>query len=503
MNHAITRCPKCRTSFRVTPAQLDSAKGVVRCGSCLHIFDARSNLIQSAKTTSQPTTAKRTASKAAPAASKRPAEKAATTQQPASNAATAAAPQAKPSPAPVRPAPAERVSSPLAKAPTSEPSNSSRFLFDEEAEESANQPQPMSAEEEDFLISDDMDKTKSTAFTAEEEDNPFSLDDLSPEYTAESWTDDSRSLFEINRKQPEEEDDDEFHPPMDESWAKALLEDDYEEDLIPPPMESDDEKLRQEIANRFDGRQTGSFDALPDDFDTDFENFVSGSDRVEQPTPIENKFALDSTSGEPTFDLDNLDDSELDETLVPEREEKHSLLDAFEPEPIELTFEQRDKRRWLIRTGWIVGNALLVLLLIAQIGYLKFDTWSRAQPYRQWYAIACPVLGCTLPTLHDTSKIRISLVVRGQPDAEGMLLADAILINTAEFEQPFPTLALRFSDMNDKLVTERIFTPKEYLRGELSGIQLMPSGQPVQLSLELADPGQDAVNYRAYIPNDN
>lgn len=40
----ITRCPKCQTSFKVTQAQLRAASGSVRCGSCLEVFDALSNM---------------------------------------------------------------------------------------------------------------------------------------------------------------------------------------------------------------------------------------------------------------------------------------------------------------------------------------------------------------------------------------------------------------------------------------------------------------------------
>lgn len=40
----ITRCPKCQTSFKVTQAQLRAAGGSVRCGSCLEVFDAQSNM---------------------------------------------------------------------------------------------------------------------------------------------------------------------------------------------------------------------------------------------------------------------------------------------------------------------------------------------------------------------------------------------------------------------------------------------------------------------------
>lgn len=45
MDHRITQCPRCSTSFRVTEAHLAVAAGAVRCGSCLHIFNARDHWI--------------------------------------------------------------------------------------------------------------------------------------------------------------------------------------------------------------------------------------------------------------------------------------------------------------------------------------------------------------------------------------------------------------------------------------------------------------------------
>ena len=40
----VTRCPRCRTLFRVTPAQLQIRAGTVRCGRCMHAFDGFAGL---------------------------------------------------------------------------------------------------------------------------------------------------------------------------------------------------------------------------------------------------------------------------------------------------------------------------------------------------------------------------------------------------------------------------------------------------------------------------
>ncbi|MGJ7515782.1 DUF3426 domain-containing protein [Pseudomonas baetica] len=44
----VTQCPHCQTSFRVSHAQLSVARGVVRCGSCLLVFNAAKQLLEQA-----------------------------------------------------------------------------------------------------------------------------------------------------------------------------------------------------------------------------------------------------------------------------------------------------------------------------------------------------------------------------------------------------------------------------------------------------------------------
>ena len=42
----VTQCPHCQTRFRVSHAQLSVARGVVRCGSCLQVFNAAKQLLE-------------------------------------------------------------------------------------------------------------------------------------------------------------------------------------------------------------------------------------------------------------------------------------------------------------------------------------------------------------------------------------------------------------------------------------------------------------------------
>ena len=74
-------------------------------------------------------------------------------------------------------------------------------------------------------------------------------------------------------------------------------------------------------------------------------------------------------------------------------------------------------------------------------------------------------------------------------------LVDTLLLNRADYEQPFPDLLLVFRDLNDRIVASRRFTPAQYLSGELAGQQDMPVRTPVHIALELVDPGPEAVSY--------
>lgn len=55
MTPSSVTCPHCRTSFRITKAQLNAADGSVRCGSCLQVFNAMDQLERAPEPPSPPT----------------------------------------------------------------------------------------------------------------------------------------------------------------------------------------------------------------------------------------------------------------------------------------------------------------------------------------------------------------------------------------------------------------------------------------------------------------
>lgn len=153
--------------------------------------------------------------------------------------------------------------------------------------------------------------------------------------------------------------------------------------------------------------------------------------------------------------------------------------------------EPRRGRPWV----WL-GIALGLVLLVAQVLWLQFDQWATTPTGRAVYGPVCGVLGCELPVQRDTSQLATrNLAVRSHPSQPGTLLVNAVVVNQADFAQPFPVLELRFTTVRGILVAGRRFRPEEYLSGDARGMELIPPRTPVQIELTIEDPGPDAVNY--------
>jgi hypothetical protein len=160
--------------------------------------------------------------------------------------------------------------------------------------------------------------------------------------------------------------------------------------------------------------------------------------------------------------------------------------------PVPVVFgEPRRFRPW----WWLAGGAG-VLLIAAQVLWYRFDEWSVDPFWRDVYAPICVVVGCTLPVQRDLDSLSTrQLAVRSHPDQPGSLQVSAVIVNEAEFTQPFPTLEIRFTTTRGLLVAGRRFPPEEYLAGEALGMAGLPPRTPVQIELVIDDPGPDAVNY--------
>jgi predicted Zn finger-like uncharacterized protein len=154
-------------------------------------------------------------------------------------------------------------------------------------------------------------------------------------------------------------------------------------------------------------------------------------------------------------------------------------------------------------TPWAIGSIALMLIFLVQAIYFARDDLARDPKLRPWLETACAYAGCDISRPAETAKIEIlGWDVRSHPVAAKALVASTTLINNARFAQPYPLLELRFSDINGTPLAQRRFKPREYLPAGTDFQAGMGPGIPVQVELELMDPGSAAVNFEFHAVTD-
>ena len=430
----VTQCPNCRTSFRVNLIQLGAARGAVRCGACLHVFNAAQQLLEQGQQLPESTPA--------PAAS---------------GPAVAPPPQAKPE-----------------------------------------QPVPQGKGDSDTLwIHDDLDLDSldldEELAKLEEQEQQLSQQFLALNQAPE-------------HAQPLHPAPDTETQAHDEDWAEALLHDDSPRaPLSITPVAPGAAPPALAPSNGSPGTtppgtaaEASSGDLPP------FE--LSALDRDDQ-APALDEPSLSAQRDAPDFDPGALDtpDEQQPDPDAPRQPDRRTArsgpglrdehLFELDDEPLQLDWQPARKPwgRWL---GWGLLNLLVATALVGQHIHYNFEELARQDQYRPWFEQFCPLIGCTLPSKVDITQIKSSnLVVRSHPEFSGALVVDAILYNRAPFAQPFPLLEMRFADINGRLLASRRFKPSEYLAGELAGQAEMPPQTPIHVSLDILDPGSQAVNY--------
>ena len=156
-------------------------------------------------------------------------------------------------------------------------------------------------------------------------------------------------------------------------------------------------------------------------------------------------------------------------------------------------------RRW----PWLAGSVLASLVLGLQLIYFNSLAIAPGSPLRPAVETLCALLHCPLQQARDRDAIiSRDLVIRSHPARAGVLRVDALLVNTAAFDQAYPPLTLLFENLQGTVIAARTFTPEEYLGGARAGAAgQFGAGQTARVALDIIDPGADAVSYRLTIPD--
>ncbi|MBC7192762.1 DUF3426 domain-containing protein [Marinobacter sp.] len=414
-----TRCPECATRFQVSDEQLGIAKGKVRCGKCMAVFNAIEHKISDGYPTG-------------------------IEEQPWDEHAPAASPDSQPSP----------------QTPDDQPHGTdiaSGFSADD-----------------DFVFADnpeeDAAEERYQGSTAK-----FSEDELSDSFL---------SLNESGKESDfREGDDTRMDKNTDESWAEAILE---EESGGTPAGKSEAEPRHEQ----------------PEPEPEPAPHTTWAEPETPEPEPAQ---AGTATPASDSWRLAG------NETPVSEPDPEpwslsgsraRSPWEGLQRDPVPAYRRHHNRGRFRSML-WTLVVLTLTAGLISQVVWFQFDRLSAIPELRPLYEKGCALAGCQLAPLLQLDKIESrKLVVRTNPDNRNQLLVDAEIVNEAEFEQPFPAIALTFSNLNGDVVAQSLFTPDEYLAGEGKGLDTMVPGIPVRITISIRDPGRDAVNYNmVFRPN--
>lgn len=399
-----TQCPNCETRFRVSDEQLSVARGKVRCGNCMKIFNAVEHQVASGKD-----------------------------QNAGPSAAVAAG-----SPQPDAPNRFE---------------DEEELIFADNPEEDASEGRYAGTR---LTFSDDELSDSFRNFDEPEDDG----------YSEEGLTTEKHGV--------------------DESWAEAMLNDDEpntpetpevgltatpEQESTPSP---ETESLVAPVSGLTEANSTLADEDAPPEPE---------SEQKQEPEPTV------------ADDLSLADDDRVGDPIA-SRTRKDSppdnLYHDLRRDPVSV-----GGGRSRLRTAlWTLTALALLGVLIAQVTWYQFDRLSAIPQLRPLYAKACEFAGCELKPLVNVEAIQSrKLVVRTDPANRNQLIVDAVILNRAGFEQPFPTIALTFSNLNGDVVAQSTFTPQEYLAGDDADLNAMPVETPVRIAIQIRDPGRDAVNY--------
>ncbi|RMF16414.1 MAG: DUF3426 domain-containing protein [Gammaproteobacteria bacterium] len=433
----LTRCPHCQARFKVTEVQLSAAGGKVRCGNCMQVFNAREHLMPAPAT--RPAVRTGSAAPRVAATSTKAQDDNRTVVRP-SAARSAGAPQGGQPARPTTPA------------------------------------QPSPPKDRPAPVAPPADPLTAALHEASENSDDEDLDDL---------------IFQDN---PEEDKEEEGY-----SGNALVNETDLSEELraLDAGGKRPVESFIEEVEGEDDTDASGSDDeSWAEEMLRELEGTPTGKPRVDPRAP------------QPIMTAEDLEVAPAEPPATFNRAEAPAQARHVEPPPVSPLSEdalmqlrhahlQEDEdevagRQWI----WGLGALLLVLTLLAQLAWLHFDRLARFDQLRPIYAQACNLIGCELPPLLDLKQIHNrNLAVRNHPTVQNALIVDAIIINNASFDQPFPNISLAFKDINDRVIAYRVFSPEEYLAGEALDMKAMPSRTPIHIALEILHPGKQAVNY--------
>lgn len=333
-----------------------------------------------------------------------------------------------------------------------------------------NQPEPEAVQPED---DSEVAKSESTAFSEEyfhnEADVEASEEELKESLEFEALEEEIMQTPEV--EEPQLSFEEEFDIEGDAvNQQESSLQNEFE--LVEPDLEVDD-AIDDEINDS-------------EDFGSSFEIEPGNQNNFNE----ENALAFDEYDANET-DMDDFgNESELAEQINAQIEDVKS-----DPDPLDEFNEIVENHRSGIRPKLIIAAVTLFLIIAL------FQIWSNRQAiawsdtWGPMMKTACNALPCKLKPKRAINQIKLlQRQVSPHQEKEKTLDIKVLLVNQANFAQPYPVIKIAFSDKNGKEVAVKRFKPSNYLRNG-SKNELMPQNAEVHIQFDTKTPHPDALGF--------
>ena len=153
-----------------------------------------------------------------------------------------------------------------------------------------------------------------------------------------------------------------------------------------------------------------------------------------------------------------------------------------------------DRPNPLMGFFWFLVCAGFVMLLGLQVKYFFVEAYAQDDRYRPPLALFCKVANCQLPPRRDPYRFAITNTrIDLHPQEPGALRVTIMMINQAEFHQPYPQIRITLTDRVGRVVGRRTFGPEFYLSTRKDNV--LKSGELGTLEFDLAHPHEKAVGF--------
>ncbi len=461
----ITQCPNCETRFRVTEAQLQVAAGRVRCGACLTVFEGTAHLILDGEAIAPEADSEDV--DAVLEELEEVGEHGKATTMPDIDADDLAV------------VGEADIGADEAEVPDELAQLEAQFLAELKGDAGRTRTDGDSLEADAAVIPEPLGVNVSEAVPAGDEAGEAGTEEAVTELEATLGDDDT------DKRAAESLDEDLVDAVADE------LEDAFAEKAVGGDESSNADDTRDGLADsdedtRVDADTAADIDdAMANDPSAWLES-VTDDVWSEDEQGANPEVAAAAEDAVQTADrAEQIDEIELTAQADPELPAVDYAAD------LEMTEPER-RRSWMT----LAVSLLLLIGLPLQVLWFQYDAWVKDPELRPIYASLCAVTGCELPPMRDVSLISSKRsFIRAHPERADARIVDVLMVNNADFAQPYPLIELTATSLRGQLIAGRRFKPDEYLQGEVAEAELMPPRTPVHVSLEIQDPGAEAMNF--------